>query len=259
MKRIGSSSASSTSPAAIEVSGTSAVGMHHRSSRSMAYASSANLGSWPLAVNVAVLTRLGGRISSKASALRSSASWHSARESVAPCLRSMTNIAPVILVARSVSRIPSAAPVSQCGTRWCSAKPSRSPTTRSVGLSASVAPSGESGWISFGIRSRRSWSSSATSVSSPTSSCSRAPSSRLAAAAASAAAASPEPRSRPTSRDRSLIWLRTPSRSVARARRRVSRSSTASMSEGSRPRRTSDAFTTSGSVRMRRMSSTVAR
>ena len=36
MNRIGRSASSSTSPAAIDVSGTSAVGMHHRSSRSMA-------------------------------------------------------------------------------------------------------------------------------------------------------------------------------------------------------------------------------
>ena len=31
----------------------SAVGMHHKSSRSIAYASSANFGNWPVAVSVA--------------------------------------------------------------------------------------------------------------------------------------------------------------------------------------------------------------
>ena len=83
----------------------------------MAKASSANLGSWPLAVSVADVTSDGGRISSKASALRSRASWQSARPSVAPAPRVITNIEPLTLIARSMSRIPSAAPVSQCGTR----------------------------------------------------------------------------------------------------------------------------------------------
>ena len=72
----------------------------------MAKASSANFGSCPLAVSVAVVTSDGGRTSSKASALRSRASWHSARPSVAPRPRVIANIAPLILIARSLSRMP---------------------------------------------------------------------------------------------------------------------------------------------------------
>ena len=82
----------------------------------MAKASSANFGSCPLAVSVAVVTSDGGRTSSKASALRSRASWHRARPSVAPRPRVMANIDPLILIARSLSRIPSSVPISQCGT-----------------------------------------------------------------------------------------------------------------------------------------------
>ena len=78
------------------------------------------MGSWPVAVSVAVVTSVGGRISSNASALRSSASWHRARERVAPSPRGMVNMAPLILAARSLSRIPSAVAASQCGTRWWS-------------------------------------------------------------------------------------------------------------------------------------------
>ena len=70
---MGNRDSSTTSPAYIDVSGTSAVGIIQRSSRSMAYASSANLGRWPVAVSVAVLTMVGGRTSSNTSELRSSA------------------------------------------------------------------------------------------------------------------------------------------------------------------------------------------
>ena len=73
-----------------------------------------------MAVSVSVSTSVGGRISSNASALRSSASWHSARHRVAPAPRSIVNIEPEIFTARSLSRIPSCSPISQCGTRWCS-------------------------------------------------------------------------------------------------------------------------------------------
>ena len=86
----------------------------------MAYASSANLGSWPVAVSVSLVTSEGGRISSKASALRSSASWQRARANVAPWRRNIVNSAPLIFTARSLSRMPSAAPTSQCGTRCAS-------------------------------------------------------------------------------------------------------------------------------------------
>ena len=120
ISRIGSSSASRISSAYIDVSGVSPVGMHHSPSRSMANTSSANFGSCPVAVSVAVETSDGGRISSKASALRSSASWQRARARVAPGPRTMVNIEPLIFVARSGSRMPSSAPMSQCGTRWCS-------------------------------------------------------------------------------------------------------------------------------------------
>ena len=72
--RNGRSSALRISPACKLVNGTSAVGMHHKSSRSIENASSANFGNWPVAVSVLVKTKLGGRISSNASALRSSAS-----------------------------------------------------------------------------------------------------------------------------------------------------------------------------------------
>ena len=103
----------------------------------MAKASSANLGSWPEAVSVAVVTSDGGRISSKASALRSRASWHSARPIVAPSPRVIVNIDPLILIARSLSRMPRAAPVSQCGTRWCSGNsPGRPIGPWTTGLSA---------------------------------------------------------------------------------------------------------------------------
>ena len=67
-----------------------------------------------------MVTSDGGRISSNASTLRSSAYWHSARDSAAPLPRCIVNIAPLILVARSLSRMPRAVPVSQCGTRRCS-------------------------------------------------------------------------------------------------------------------------------------------
>ena len=58
------SASSRTSSRAIDVSGTSAVGMAHRSSRSMWYASSANFGSCPVLTIVSVRTSVGGRISS---------------------------------------------------------------------------------------------------------------------------------------------------------------------------------------------------
>ena len=118
MNRFGRSASAKTSSRPIEVSGTSAVGMHHRSSRSMAKASSANFGSWPVAVSVAVVTSDGGRISSKASELRSRASWHSPRLIVAPSPRSIVNIEPEIFTPRSLSMMPRAVPMSQCGTRW---------------------------------------------------------------------------------------------------------------------------------------------
>ena len=70
-----------------------------------------------MAVSVALVTSDGGRISSKASALRSSPYWQSARLSVAPAPRCIVNIAPEIFVARSLSRMPSAVAVSQWGTR----------------------------------------------------------------------------------------------------------------------------------------------
>ena len=142
--------------------------MHHRSSRSIANASSANFGSCPVEVSVAVDTRVGGRISSKASALRSSANWHSARAMVAPAPRCIVHIDWAILVARSLSRIPSAVAVSQCGTRWCSANDSGRNGPLTTGLSASLVPSGASGWGRLGITSS-SWRSC-----SLTSSCSSA-------------------------------------------------------------------------------------
>ena len=80
-------------------------------------------------------TSEGGRISSKASALRSRASWQSARASVAPRPRCIVNIDPAIFVARSLSRMPSAAPVSQCGTRWCSGNASGRNGPLTTGLS----------------------------------------------------------------------------------------------------------------------------
>ena len=80
-------------------------------------------------------TRLGGRISSKGSALRSSASWHSARGRVAPCPRNMVNIEPEILTrplevedAELGRRSPSAAPA---GARRSRRR--RSPRRRSTG------------------------------------------------------------------------------------------------------------------------------
>ena len=71
-----------------------------------------------MAVRVAVVTSDGGRISSKASALRSRASWHKPRLTVAPSPRSIVNIEPEIFTARSPSMMPRAVPISQCGTRW---------------------------------------------------------------------------------------------------------------------------------------------
>ena len=62
--RIGKSAASTISSRPSDVSGTSAVGMAHRSSCSMWYASSMNFGKWPVATIVSVRTSVGGRISS---------------------------------------------------------------------------------------------------------------------------------------------------------------------------------------------------
>ena len=65
ISRTGRRSSSIVSSRYSDVSGTSAVGIAHRSSRSIVKASSANFGSWPEAVSVAVVTSDGGRISSK--------------------------------------------------------------------------------------------------------------------------------------------------------------------------------------------------
>ena len=64
--RRGRSASSSTSSRCIDVSGTSAVGIAQRSSRSMWYASSANFGRWPVDTIVSVRTNVGGRTSSYA-------------------------------------------------------------------------------------------------------------------------------------------------------------------------------------------------
>ena len=84
MSRIGRSASAITSSRASDVSGTSAVGIAHRSSRSRWYASSTNFGRCPVLTIVSVRTSVGGRISSKASLFRSSANWMSARLSLAP-------------------------------------------------------------------------------------------------------------------------------------------------------------------------------
>ena len=62
--RAGRSASARTSSRCSEVRGTSAVGMAQRSSRSMWYASSSNLGRCPVEIIVSVRTSVGGRISS---------------------------------------------------------------------------------------------------------------------------------------------------------------------------------------------------
>ena len=234
--------------------------MHHSPSRSMAKASSANFGSCPLAVSVAVVTSDGGRISSNASALRSRASWQSARASVAPRPRCMVNIAPLILIARSLSRIPSAAPVSQCGTRWWSANSSGSPTGPvTTGLSARRRRRGR--------RRRAGWGSSAAARAARRRrrrGRRRALARRRRAAGSRPAAARParrrpSRRSWPTCVDSSLTLARSSSRSaVSRRTRSSSGDRRVELLEHApeQPRRASAVRTASGSVRSRRTSIT---
>ena len=257
--RTGRSASATISSAYSDVSGTSAVGMHHRSSRSTAKASSANFGSCPLAVSVAVVTSDGGRTSSKPSALRSRASWHSARPSVAPRPRVMANIDPLILIARSLSRMPRAVAASQWGTRWCSANSlGRLIGPRTTGLSASDVPSGASGWTRLGRARRMSRRSAATASCSSAILRSVSPSERLSACSASAASTSPARRSWPTSLDSSLTLARFSSRAAASSRTRVSRATASSSwsSNAGSPRRAVAARTPSRSVRRSRTSIT---
>ena len=104
-------------------------------------------------IMVSVFTRVGGRISSHASALASRLWPIIARRRRAPQPRYIVNIEPLILTARSPSMIPSSVPMSQCGTRWWSAKVSGpGPCVRSTTLSSSLVPSGASGDGRFGMR-----------------------------------------------------------------------------------------------------------
>ena len=259
ISRTGRRSSSIVSSRYSDVSGTSAVGIAHRSSRSIVKASSANFGSWPEAVSVAVVTSDGGRISSKASALRSRASWHRARPIVAPRPRVIVNIAPLTLIARSLSRMPRAAPVSQCGTwRWAAKASGRPTGPCTTGLSASDAPSGASGWGRLGMPNSSPRRSSAIASCSVSSWRWRSPSARLSAPSASAAATSPSRRSWPTRFDISLIRALVSSRSAVTTRDRASSSAAARSwsSSSGRPRRAIAASVASSSVRSRRTSIT---
>ena len=120
----------------------------------------------PIAVSVAVVTSDGGRISSKASALRSRASWHSARPIVAPRPRVIVNIEPLIFVgplvvedAEGGGRLPvrHALVLGELGRagRTVRGRP---------GCRPREAPSGASGWGRLGMASRTSRSSAATRV-----------------------------------------------------------------------------------------------
>jgi hypothetical protein len=57
---MGNSASSKISPRRMEVSGTSAVGIAHRPSRSMEYMSSTDLGRWPVDIMVSVKASVGG-------------------------------------------------------------------------------------------------------------------------------------------------------------------------------------------------------
>ena len=217
-------------------------GMHHRSSRSMAKASSANFGSCPLAVSVAVVTSDGGRISSKASALRSRANWHSARPSVGAGTaghhehRAADLDRPLDVEDPERRRpSPSAGPVG--GRRTTSGRRCGPLTT---GLSASDAPSGTSGWMTFGITSSspRSAADDARRARRPAAARPRrAGGSRPAAASASATL--PSRRSAPTCLDSSLTRARVSSRCAVRSRSRASSSAASSSwsSSAGSPRR----------------------
>ena len=175
--------------------------MHHRSSRSMAKASSANFGQLAAGrqrrrrderrradllegVGVAVEGELAQRPAERGA----EAARHREHR-------------PADLDRPLVVEDAERGADSQCGTRWCSANSSgRSIGPRTTGLSASDAPSGASGWIRLGMPSRSVAQRRPTLVvlvGERASRRRRAPGSRP--GAASAAATSPARRSWPTS------------------------------------------------------------
>ena len=211
-------------------------------------------GSWPVAVSVAVVTSDGGRISSKASALRSRASWHSARTSVAPGPRSMReHRARRSSRARSRSRMPSCgadlpvrhALVLAVARRGRSRRPAR-PGCRLAGAVGRVGARACSGCAAAGRAARRRRRRPRRRAA-----CSCSPSARLSAWRASASSPRRRAAAPPTCFDSSLTCRaqRRRARCSARGPARRARRPRSSCAEVDRPRRARSAFTPSRSVR----------
>ena len=212
-----------------------------------------------MAVSVSLSTRVGGRTSSNASALRSRASWqqgpgeggaalalhreHRARDLHGPLVvedavagaELPVRDALVLAVGRpGRSRRP--------GGRGC--RPRRRRRARR-GAGVLGMPQQEVAHLVADARWPRAASSCSCVAERPA----------LGLDAARPRRPCPRVRSAPTCLDSALTWLRSSSRSVPSARWRASSSMARSISDVSIPRRASAALTASGSVRIRRMSS----
>ncbi len=259
ISRTGRRSSSIASSRYSDVSGTSAVGIAHRSSRSIVKASSANFGSWPEAVSVAVVTSDGGRISSKrvGVAVQGELAQRPAHRGAEAAGHREHRPADLDrpLVVEDAEGGPGL-PVRHLAVGGEGVgQADRAVHHRVVGVGGAV---GGVGVGQVGDPSRRPRRSSAIASCSVSSWRWRSPRARLSAPSASAAATSPSRRSWPTRFDSSLICALVSSRSAVTTRDRASSSAAARSwsSSSGRPRRAIAASVASSSVRSRRTSIT---